>query len=88
MLYGFIKKTRKNVLCPPLSTLLQHRALWVQEPASQRYRGTLQRLTGEEWGLFQDLCDNRLGEAVRLEQERVGYRWVQQTLAGIAQRCG
>lgn len=51
MLYGFIKKTRKNVLCPPLSTLLQHRALWVQEPASQRYRGTLQRLSGEEWGL-------------------------------------
>jgi hypothetical protein len=70
------------------ATLLQHRNLWVREPAGQRYRGSLARLTEDERALFEDLCNDRLGEAVRLEQERIGYRWVQQTLAEIAQRCG
>jgi hypothetical protein len=55
-------------------TLLAHRDRWVAEasPATSR----LNRLTGEEQALYQDLVTDQLGERVRLEQERIAWNWV------------
>jgi hypothetical protein len=56
-------------------TLLAHRDLWGQEP--QPAVRELARLDDIERALYADLRDQRLGERVRLEQERIGYRWVE-----------
>lgn len=64
------------------ATLDAHRALWVKEPSARRFTGTLDRLDDGERALFEDLRDNRLGERVRLEQERIGYGWLRAELAG------
>ncbi len=55
------------------ATLLDHRALWGREDADKRYRGDPSRLTADERALFEDLVCDRLGERVRLEQERVNF---------------
>lgn len=65
------------------ATLMDHRALWGQEPAGKRYAGQPKRLTAEERALLEDLRHDRLGERVRMEQERVGYGWLQRSLASL-----
>lgn len=55
-------------------TLLAHRDRWVTEASPTAAR--LDRLTAEEQALYQDLVTDRLGERVRLEQERVSWNWV------------
>jgi hypothetical protein len=62
-------------------TLLGHREHWGQEP--QPAVRDLQRLTDDERTLFEDLRDNRLGERVRLEQERIGFGWVERACAWV-----
>ncbi len=57
-------------------TLLAHRALWGREAATERFIGDLSLLTDAEQAIFDDLKQNRLGDQVRLEQERVAYRWL------------
>jgi hypothetical protein len=59
-------------------TLLQHAGLWVRE--SDPYDGELLRLTSIERALYDDLRYQRLGERVRLEQERISYGWLRQAL--------
>jgi len=54
-------------------TLMAHRELWGREPADKRYGGDPNRLTEDEYALFHDLAADRLGERVRLEQERVNF---------------
>jgi hypothetical protein len=63
-------------------TLEAHRPLWGREPADARYAGDSSRLTESERGLFEDLLLDKLGERVRLEQERIGYGWLQSALPG------
>ncbi len=63
-------------------TLQAHRRLWTREGRNQRFEGELDRLTEDEWRLFDDLRQDRLGERVRLEQERVGFGWLRARLAG------
>jgi hypothetical protein len=63
-------------------TLLAHRALWVQEDVP--FRGTLQRLEPDERELFDALVHDRLGEGIRLEQERVSFGRVRQAMQDIA----
>lgn len=65
------------------ATLEAHRALWGQEPADRRFIGDAPRLSAEERALFDDLRGDRLGERVRLEQERVGFGWVEHALAEL-----
>ena len=60
------------------ATLLQHRDRWVREPAPTAAR--LDRLTSSEAALYSDLVSDALGPAVRLEQERVDWGWVQDRL--------
>ena len=59
-------------------TLLEHRSQWVHEP--KRTLARLTRLTAPETGVYDDLAANRLGTAVRLEQERVSFDWVRRAL--------
>ena len=62
-------------------TLLEHAPLWVRE--SNHYDGELPRLTSAERALYDDLRHNRLGERVRLEQERIPYGWLQRELGSV-----
>lgn len=60
-------------------TLMSHRAHWGREPSPAR--AALPRLIPEEAALFADLCQNRFGENIRLEQERIGYGHIRRALA-------
>jgi hypothetical protein len=62
-------------------TLLAHRSLWVHEQTP--HGGSLVRLNQEEQELFKDLATNRLGEGIRLEQERIPFGWVQRALDAL-----
>ena len=68
------------------ATLEAHRGLWGQEPAERRYAGDVSRLSAEERALFEDLVLDRLGERVRLEQERVGFGWLEAALERVERR--
>lgn len=59
-------------------TLQAHTPLWGQE--NQPTRRNLPRLTEAEAALYDDLRDNRLQAKLRLEQEHVGFGWVQAAL--------
>jgi len=63
------------------STLMDHADLWGEEPDQVVH--DLSRLTAAEKALYDDLRDNRIRRGLRLEQERVGFRWVQSALAGL-----
>lgn len=65
------------------ATLDAHRALWVKESGEKRYTGELLRLSPDERALFEDLRQDRIGERIRLEQERIAYGWLRQALAGL-----
>ncbi len=61
------------------ATLMAHQSLWVREAAP--LARALDRLAPEESALFEDLRQNRLGEHLRLEQERIAFGWVRRALA-------
>ena len=60
-------------------TLLAHRSQWVPEPTPTRV--ALDLLTPAEQSLYQALIAGTYGPAVRLEQERVNFGWLEQSLA-------
>lgn len=62
-------------------TLMAHRSLWVQE--QEPNDGELSALTAPEMAVYDDLRRNRLGDRVRLEQERIGFRWLQHALSAL-----
>lgn len=64
-------------------TMMAHRDRWVAEerPAAS----SLTRLTRAEQDLFAALVTDALGRRVRLEQERVDWRWAEQRLAAVAE---
>lgn len=66
------------------ATLDAHRRLWGREPAKSRYTGDTSRLTDAEMALFEDLLFDRVGECVRLEQERISYGWLQRALDALS----
>ena len=55
-------------------TLLAHRLHWGEEPEPARH--DLSRLRPEETAVYDDLRFDRLQPKLRLEQERVGFRWL------------
>ena len=59
-------------------TLLAHRTAWGEE--SEPARHTLNRLDAVEAALYDELRFDRLQPLLRLEQERIGYRWLEQHL--------
>lgn len=59
-------------------TLLAHRGSWGREPAPARRE--LARLDAAEAALYDDLRNDVFGEAVRLEQERIRFSWLERAL--------
>lgn len=59
-------------------TLLAHRDRWVTEerPATSVFT----RLVLDEQNLYTDFVEDRLGDRVRLEQERIDWCWAEQRL--------
>jgi hypothetical protein len=87
--HGFAMLDRLRTIFPAArsllmdrETLLAHRALWVRE--NTPFRGPLIRLEPEERELFEALVQNRLGDGIRLEQERVSFRRVRLAIQDIA----
>ena len=64
------------------ATLQTHADHWGHEPQPQQR--DLRRLTAEEGALYDQLRDNRIQPGLRLEQERIGFGWVQQALADLS----
>ena len=60
-------------------TLDAHQAHWGEEP--QPLQTELSRLTTAEGALYADLRDNRIRKNLRLEQERIGFGWVNSAIA-------
>jgi hypothetical protein len=57
--------------------LLAHRTFWTQEPSQGRSLRDLPALGDHEHSLYDDLRFDRLGERVRLEQEKIGFTLVE-----------
>ncbi|HYE36660.1 DUF3322 domain-containing protein [Methylocaldum sp.] len=62
-------------------TLMVHQSQWMTEP--QPVRRDLPRLTPEERELYDDLRDNRIRPSLRLEQERIGFGWIEAALSRL-----
>jgi hypothetical protein len=78
-LRGSFPQARSLMMDRP--TLLAHRLLWGREAAPTQRE--LSRLHPDEASLYDDLRQDRIAPALRLEQERIGYAWVQAALADI-----
>lgn len=66
------------------ATLLAPRALWGQEREEERFMKPLTRLNHEERALFAELQQDRLGDRIRLEQERIALLYLERALGAIA----
>ncbi len=62
-------------------TLMLHRRSWVEE--NERHDGILNRLTVGERTLYEDLREDRLGDHVRLEQERISFGCIKFALESL-----
>lgn len=86
--FGILNRLRARLphvqsLLMDRQTLEAHRSLWVKEPEHRRYTGEPAHLLPDEYALFDDLRHDRLGARVRLEQERIGFAWVQDALSRL-----
>lgn len=88
--HGFRILDRLRAVLPDARSLLMdtatldaHRSLWGQEPADKRFVGSLSRLSADEQSLFDDLRHDRIGNRIRLEQERIGYSWLGRRLVEL-----
>lgn len=66
-----------------VKTLETFKELWGEEEEEKRCLIELTNLTHDEWQLYSDLRDNVRGDKVRLEQERIGFRWVLEVLSRL-----
>jgi hypothetical protein len=57
---------------------MAHKSLWGEEGTQVQH--DLPHLTETEQSLYDELRDNRIRQNLRLEQEQVGFEWVQTTL--------
>ncbi|MBN2897459.1 MAG: hypothetical protein JXO44_01695 [Clostridia bacterium] len=62
-------------------TLKSHKLLWGKEDKPEKKN--LTQLSEAELQLYDDLRLNRLGENVRLEQERIGYQYILDVLVNL-----
>ncbi len=63
------------------ATLMAHESHWSDEARPESR--DLSRLDAMELAVYNTLRDNRLRPRLRLEQERIGFGWVQAALAGL-----
>jgi hypothetical protein len=64
-------------------TLVTHRDLWTEELSGTRVLRDLPTFDPHEQALYDDLRNDRLGDRVRLEQERVKYQLVQKVVLAL-----
>lgn len=64
------------------ATLLAHEAHWDREPSPVNVH--LPHLTADEAALYGDLVEDVFGPGVRLEQERIGYPWIEAAVAELS----
>jgi hypothetical protein len=64
-------------------TLMMHRELWTEELSGTRVLRDLPNLDPHEQALYDDLRNDRLGDRVRLEQERVKYQLVEEVVLAL-----
>ena len=62
-------------------TLMEHQALWGVEPSPET--GALKRLTADESVLYDQLRRDELGHQIRLEQEKIGFKWLVDALGKV-----
>jgi hypothetical protein len=62
-------------------TLMAFEAHWGEE--TRQTLRNLSRLSPDEMALYDDLRDNRIRKHLRLEQERIGYRWMVAALSSL-----
>ena len=74
---------RTESLLMDRETLLAHRPLWVEEPEVTRTLADLPNLTAGEQALYRELREDVHGPRVRLEQERIGFRYIEKRLEEI-----
>ncbi|MFV1991322.1 MAG: Wadjet anti-phage system protein JetD domain-containing protein, partial [Acidimicrobiales bacterium] len=67
-------------------TLLAFESQWGVE--GKQTTRDLPRLDNDECALYDELRDNRLRPNLRLEQERIGFSWVQKSLENLGAACG
>jgi hypothetical protein len=86
--HGFVILDRLRQHFPRLRSVLMDRATLVAHPSQWVTEATptsvaLDHLPPPELELYRALVAGDLGPAVRLEQERVGFRWIRQALAAL-----
>ena len=86
--HGFAILDQLRAHVPAARSLLMDRATlhafeahWGVE--EKPLRRDLERLDAEEQSLYDELRDNRVRANLRLEQERIGFAWVERALAGL-----
>lgn len=81
-LRGYWPHTRSFLM--DRDTLMVHRDFWGEEPQPHRSLDDLKGLKAEEQLLYGDLRENRLGVNVRLEQERIGFKYVCEAVKSVS----
>lgn len=61
-------------------TLHEHKLLWGHEDPLKSCARSLPRLTQPEYDVFRALRENKWGERIRLEQERIAFGWIEKAL--------
>jgi hypothetical protein len=89
-LQGFARLDRLRTAFPAVRSLLMDRdtflvnkEAWTSATFAHQRAAVFERLTAAEHSLVSDLIDGRFGGHVRLEQERVSYRWLHKVLGEI-----
>lgn len=78
-LRGYFAKTQSFLM--DIEALKNNRQNWVTEDENKRFSGKLNNLTDEEQQTYHQLQVNRLGENLRLEQERIPFKQLEARLA-------
>ena len=76
--------THAESLLMDRAILMAHETLWGQEESPVIH--DLPRLTPEEQILYYDLRDNRIRYGLRLEQERIGFAFLERALHAIGDK--
>jgi hypothetical protein len=80
-LRGYFPRTRSLLM--DRETLMEFRHLWGVEDDDKRCTNELPNLSEAERDVYLDLKGNVLGENVRLEQERIAFGWLRQSLEAV-----
>ncbi len=88
--HGFAILSQLRSYFPQVNSMLMERKTletfshaWGREESAKRTTAELEHLGAEEQACYRLLCDNRLGENVRLEQERIPFDWLKERLAAF-----